>query len=90
MLGVVILVVSLLIGMIGYRYFEGYSWTDAYLNASMILSGMGQIADLKTESGKIFAGSYALFSGVTFLVIIAIVLAPLYHRFLKKFHLDQK
>lgn len=74
-------------GMVGYHYFEKMSWTDAFLNASMILSGMGPVTNLQTQAGKIFAGSYALFSGTLFLVTIAIVFAPVIHWFFHRFHL---
>ncbi len=62
-------------------------WTDAFLNASMILSGMGPVNTLQTQGGKIFSGCYALFSGTLFLVTIAIVFAPVIHRFFYLFHL---
>jgi hypothetical protein len=81
--------VSLFIGMVGYRHFEKMSWIDAYVNASMILSGMGPVSTLNTDAGKIFAGSYALFSGIFFLIVMAIVIAPLFRRFLHKFHLEE-
>lgn len=71
--------------MSGYHYFENMDWIDSYLNASMILSGMGQVANLNTEAGKIFAGTYALFSGVVFLVVIAVIMAPIFHRFMHRF-----
>jgi len=79
---------SLLIGMAGYHVFERLGWVDSFANASMILSGMGPLGELKTAGGKIFAGCYALFSGVAFLTSVAVVFAPLYHRFLHKFHLE--
>ncbi|HSX04556.1 MAG TPA: hypothetical protein VLG76_07505 [Rhabdochlamydiaceae bacterium] len=87
LIGFLIIGLSLLIGMIGYHSFEKMSWIDAYLNASMILSGMGPVSTLVTSEGKIFAGSYALFSGIVFLVVIAIIFAPVFHRFFHKFHL---
>jgi hypothetical protein len=71
--------------MWGYHHFEGMDWINAYENAAMILSGMGPVDSLHTEKGKIFAGTYALFSGVIFLIVIAIFIAPLFHRFLHKF-----
>ena len=89
LIGFVIIAISLGIGMFGYSYFENMNWVDAYENASMILSGMGPVATLKTESGKIFAGSYALFSGIVFLVVIAVIFAPIFHRFLHKFIISQ-
>lgn len=88
-IGFIILVFSLLIGMWGYRYFENMRWIDAFKNASMILSGMGPIDPIRTEGGKIFAGTYAIFSGVIFLIVIGVIIAPLAHRFLHKFILNQ-
>lgn len=82
------IVVSLGIGMIGYHVLESMGWVDSFANASMILSGMGPLGELKTTAGKIFAGCYALFSGVAFLTSIAVVFAPVFHRFLHKFHLE--
>jgi hypothetical protein len=79
---------SLLIGMAGYHVFEHLGWVDSFANASMILSGMGPLGELKTAGGKIFAGCYALFSGVAFLTSVGVVFAPVYHRFLHKFHLE--
>ena len=83
-----ILVVSLGIGMLGYHGFEGQSWLDSFLNASMILAGMGPANELHTSGGKVFAGCYAIFSGVVFLSMTAVLLAPLAHRFLHRMHLD--
>lgn len=88
-IGIIIIAISLSLGIFGYRHFEGMTWVDAYENAAMILSGMGPVNPLKTESGKIFAGSYALFSGIVFLVVIAVVIAPIFHRFLHKFIINQ-
>jgi hypothetical protein len=76
------------IGMVGYHHFENLPWVDAFANAAMILSGMGPMATLQTEAGKIFAGCYALFSGLAFITIVGVVLAPVAHRFLHKFHLE--
>ena len=87
-IGFLIIVLSLLIGMIGYHHFEQMDWVDAYVNASMILSGMGPFSMLQTEAGKIFAGTYALFSGIVFLVVIVILLAPVAHRFFHKFQIE--
>ena len=88
-IGLVIIAVSLGIGMVGYHFLENFSWLDAFANAAMILSGMGPLDPLKTSAGKIFAGCYALFSGVAFLSSIAVVFAPIFHRFIHKFHLEQ-
>ena len=89
-LGAVVIVVSLGFGMVGYHVFEKLPWLDAFLNAAMILSGMGPVATLQTDAGKIFAGCYALFSGITLISIVGIIFAPVVHRFLHKFHLEDE
>ncbi|HEY4416207.1 MAG TPA: hypothetical protein VGO57_10985 [Verrucomicrobiae bacterium] len=89
-LGVTVLVGSLGIGMIGYHAFENMPWVDAFVNAAMILSGMGPVATLQTTGGKIFAGCYAIYSGITLIGILGIIFAPVIHRFLHKFHLEDK
>ncbi|MCS7083058.1 MAG: hypothetical protein N2561_06960 [Bacteroidetes bacterium] len=76
------------LGMWGYRVFVGLDWVDAFLNAAMILGGMGPVAELRSPAAKIFAGCYALFSGLLFLVTAAVLLSPLVHRFLHAFHWD--
>lgn len=83
----VVLAVSLGLGTLGYHLTENLPWIDALLNASMILTGMGPVNEMHTGLGKLFASFYALFSGVIFLSLVAILLAPLVHRFLHKFHL---
>lgn len=80
---------SLLGGMVGYRWFEGMPWIDAFANAAMILSGMGPLCELKTAGGKLFAGGYALFSGLAFILAAGLLLAPMLHRTLHRFHLDE-
>jgi hypothetical protein len=85
LIGLGIIVISLLIGMYGYHHFEGMDWVKSYENASMILSGMGPVDSLQTDRGRLFAGTYALFSGIIFLIVIAIFIAPLFHRFFHKF-----
>lgn len=91
---IVILLVSLVIGIIGYKItVPEFDWYDSLLNASMILSGMGPIIDCKinlSNSAKVFASIYALFSGVTFISTIGIVLSPVVHRFFHKLHLEGK
>lgn len=89
-LGVVCLLVgvSLFAGMLGYHGFEGFSWTDSFLNASMILGGMGPVNPVVTEAGKIFAGAYALYSGLAFLVLAGLLFAPIAHRVLHSFHYE--
>ncbi len=79
---------ALSLGVCGYRCAEGLSWLDALLNASMILSGMGPVTELHTTAGKLFASFYALFSGVAFITTAGVIFAPVFHRFLHKFHLD--
>jgi hypothetical protein len=83
-----ILCAALGLGVLGYHGIVGLSWIDSLLNASMILTGMGPVATMTTTSAKLFASGYALFSGVVFLSSIGFLLAPLFHRILHKFHLD--
>lgn len=85
-----IVFVSLLIGILGYHFTANLGWLDSLLNASMILTGMGPVDVMTTSAGKLFASFYALFSGVAFLSTIAIVIAPVAHRFFHKFHLQEK
>jgi hypothetical protein len=85
-----ILLAGLGLGMAGYHWFEGQGWLDAFANAAMILSGMGPLAPLTTSGGKLFAGFYALFSGVAFLTTVGVLLAPVVHRALHKFHLETR
>ena len=84
-----LLIFSLLVGVIGYHVLDDLSWVDSFVNASMILGGMGPVDVLKNDASKICAGVYALFSGITFLTAFALLLAPIYHRFLHKFHLEE-
>lgn len=86
--GVLLCIISLFIGILGYHHFEGMSWIDSYVNAAMILSGMGPMGELHHEWGKLFAGFYAIFSGVIFLVIVSLVLAPVMHWVFVKFHME--
>lgn len=84
----VILSFSLGIGTLGYHLMGKLQWLDSFLNASMILTGMGPVDKMENEGGKIFSALYALFSGVAFLTFVGVLFAPVYHRFLHKFHLD--
>jgi hypothetical protein len=77
---------SLAIGMAGYAHFENLAWRDAFLNAAMLLGGMGPVESPGTSGGKLFAGLYALYAGLVFLVAATIVVAPIVHRLLHKFH----
>ncbi len=88
--GGVIIFFSLILGTLGYHFTEHLGWIDAFLNASMILTGMGPVNPMVTTLGKLFASFYALFSGVVFLTTIAFVLTPVAHRLLHKFHLKEK
>jgi hypothetical protein len=89
LLGFVFVAVSLVIGMAGYMGFEGLGWVDAFLNASMLLSGMGPIHNPESTAGKIFAGLYAIFCGFAVLGMAAIVFAPVVHRVLHRFHIEE-
>jgi hypothetical protein len=84
----VLVVVGLGIGVVGYHELESMSWLDSFLNAAMILGGMGPVDVLHTEAGKLFAGCYALFSGLVFLVAAGLFFSPLVHRLLHQFHFD--
>jgi hypothetical protein len=90
--GICLLITALAlgIGMLGYHSFEQMSWVDAFVNAAMILSGMGPVSTLQTSAGKLFAGCYALFSGLTFITILGIIFVPGIHRFLHKFHMSDQ
>jgi hypothetical protein len=80
--------VSLAIGAVGYHATEGLGWLDATLNAAMILTGMGPVHAMQSDAGKVFATGYAIYSGVAFLTSVAVLLGPVVHRFLHRFHLD--
>lgn len=77
---------SLGLGMAGYEYFENLDWRDAFLNAAMLLGGMGPVETPQTPGGKVFAGLYALYAGLVFLILAAVMLAPVIHRVLHHFH----
>jgi len=84
----VMIIVSLGVGILGYRLFGHLPWIDALLNASMILTGMGPVNPMTTVAGKLFASAYAIFSGVAFLTSFGVLAAPIFHRFLHRFHLE--
>ena len=85
---VVLIGASLSIGMIGYRAFEHLEWIDAFESAAMILSGMGPLAVMHTTGGKLFAGLYALYSGLVLIAAASVVLAPALHRFVHRLHIE--
>ena len=84
-----LLAVSLPAGMAGYIHFESLSWRDAFLNAAMLLGGMGPVNAPQTDGGKLFAGIYALYAGLAFIVAAGVLLTPVLHRLLHKFHWNQ-
>ena len=84
-----VVVGSLLMGVVGYHLTEGLPWIDSLVNASMLLGGMGPVDTLHTVIGKLFASFYALYSGMVFLVAVGIIFAPVFHRILHRFHLEE-
>jgi hypothetical protein len=87
-IALVALLITLGVGMLGYHVFENLGWVDAFANASMILSGMGPLAPINSKAGKLFIGSYAIFSGVVFLTTVGFFLTPIVHRILHRLHLE--
>ena len=87
---VCLLLVSLVIGMVGYVHYENLSWLSAFLNAAMLLGGMGPVDPPQTDSGKLFAGFYALYAGLVFIATATLIFTPIVHRLLHKFHWDDK
>ncbi len=81
---------SLALGMAGYAYFERLPWRDAFLNSAMLLGGMGPVDAPRTDGGKLFAGFYALYAGLVFIIAIGVAAGPIVHRILHKFHWEQK
>lgn len=84
-----VLAFSLALGMVGYMYFEHLPWRDAFLNAAMLMGGMGPVDAPRTNDGKVFAGLYALYAGLVFLAAAGLVFAPIMHRLMHKFHWQQ-
>jgi hypothetical protein len=83
-----VIIISLLIGMVGYHVTAGFGWVDSFENASMLLGGMGPVGPVEGTTGKIFAGVFALYSGLVFLAVTALVLTPVFHHVLHRFHWD--
>jgi hypothetical protein len=90
LLGMGAVVVALGVGILGYHLLAGFTWVDSFLNASMILGGMGPIGDLPNSAAKIFAGLYALFAGLFFIVMMGLLLAPFMHRLAHKLHIKDR
>ena len=90
LLALCIMSVCLILGILGYHYTADIGWLDALHNASMILSGMGPVVEIKSESGKWFSSFYALFSGVVFITNIGIILAPAIHRLLHRLNVEEE
>lgn len=88
LISLLLVAVSLIIGMVGYRLTEGMSWVDAFLNSAMLMGGMGPVNTLYMDGGKIFAGIYALYCGLIELIAVGIFAAPIIHRFLHSLHLE--
>ncbi len=89
-IGAFLIAASLGAGMAGYHYFEELSWLDSFLNASMLLGGMGPVTTPETDTGKIFAGLYALYSGLFVIFVAGLILAPVAHRILHRFHMEDR
>ncbi|MCX7157240.1 MAG: hypothetical protein NTW45_12455 [Rhodocyclales bacterium] len=87
-IAIALVAVSLFIGMVGYRILEGLTWIDAFLNASMLLGGMGPVNTPATFGGKLFAGLYALYCGLAVILVAGLILAPVAHRILHRFHME--
>jgi hypothetical protein len=85
-----LIIFSLAVGMLGYRWLEGLEWIDAFINASMILSGMGPMFSPVTFHGKLFAGIYALYSGLALILAAGLLFSPVIHRVLHRFHLEEE
>jgi hypothetical protein len=84
-----LVLVSLGIGMAGYSYFEDLPWRDAFVNSAMLLGGMGPIDPLMTDGGKVFAGCFALYCGLVFLIVAGVLVVPVAHRLLHRFHWEK-
>ena len=90
LIALLIMAVCLIIGIVGYHYTDNIPWIDSIHNASMILSGMGPVVEIKSDTGKIFSSAYALFSGVVFITNVGVILAPAVHRIFHRLHLEDK
>ena len=89
-IALIVMMICLAIGVLGYHFTANIRWLDAVHNASMILSGMGPVVEIETVSGKWFSSGYALFSGVVFITNVGVILAPAVHRIFHRLHLEEK
>jgi hypothetical protein len=85
---IVLTLVSLFAGMAGYHWLEGQDWLESFLNAAMLLGGMGPVSDIVTPAGKLFAGLYAMYCGLFVIITGGLLLLPVFHRVLHRFHAD--
>lgn len=90
LLGLFLIAISLFAGMVGYHHLAKLPWIDSFLNASMILSGMGPVDHLETTGAKLFAGFYAIYSGLLFIALVGIIASPIFHHFFHIFHFKEK
>ena len=89
-IGGVLIALSVAVGMVGYHYFADFTWVDSFLNASMLLGGMGPVGELPNDGSKLFASVFALYSGLVLILVAGVMLAPVFHRVLHRFHLDSR
>lgn len=87
---IILVLISLFVGMAGYHWIAGLAWIDAFQNAAMILSGMGPVDELRDSGAKLFAGLYAIYSGLALVATAGVIIAPILHRFLHRFHLEDE
>ncbi len=90
LIALIIMTICLLIGIAGYHYTDNIPWIDSLHNSSMILSGMGPVVEIRSDTGKIFSSAYALFSGIVFITNVGVILAPAAHRIFHRLHLEDK
>lgn len=88
--GILLLLFSLAIGMVGFKHYIGKSWADAFINSSMLLTGMGPVDEPETDAGKIFAGIFSLYSGIIFLSIVGLMIVPIFHKYVHKLNIESE